>query len=229
MKITILTIFPDYFANPLAASILGRAKKEGQVEFEVLNIRDYASDKHHTTDDRPFGGGAGMVMKIEPIFNCLNSLHLLDENGRRAQGDGKLVILTSAKGQLFTQNFAQKIIGAEEVIIICGHYEGVDERVAEHLVDIELRIGDYVLTGGEPAALVISDALTRLVPGVLGNQDSLNNESHGEPGVLAAPQYTRPENFKGWSVPQVLLTGNHQQISDWRKSHRGSLEEISLE
>lgn len=211
MKITILTIFPEFFSTPLQTSILKRAQNQAQVEFNVLNIRDFATDKHQMTDDRPFGGGPGMVMKIEPIAKALESI--------KRSANSK-VVLTSAKGRLFTQPVAQEYSQLDDLIIICGHYEGVDERVAEHLIDEEIRIGDYVLTGGEAAALVVSDAVTRLVPGVLGNEGSNKNESHSEPGVMGFPQYTRPEVFNGWSVPEILLGGNHAEIEKWRASQR---------
>lgn len=224
MKITILTLFPDFFVSPLTSSMLKRAQISEVVDFSIINIRNFATDKHQTTDDRPFGGGAGMVLKVEPIFRALDSLNLLekegDRAGRRKRDDGKLVVLTSAKGQVFTQQSAHDYATKySEVIIICGHYEGVDERVADHLIDAEVRIGDYVLTGGEPAALVLTDAITRLVPGVLGNESSLEGESHTILGVLAHPQYTRPEQFNNWEVPEVLLSGNHAAIEEWRRNN----------
>jgi tRNA (guanine37-N1)-methyltransferase len=215
MKITILTLFPEYFTSALQASILKRAQLQGQVEFTIVNIRDFAHDKHKVTDDRPFGGGPGMVMKVEPIALALESL---------PQSSNSRTILTSAKGQVFTQQIATSYAALDSLVIICGHYEGVDERVAEHLVDEEVRIGDYVLTGGEPAALVIADAVTRLLPGVLGNEASPKGESHSEPSVLGYPQYTRPEEFRGWKVPEVLLGGHHKEIEAWRETHRAHLQ-----
>ena len=212
MKINILTIFPDFFANPLKTSILKRAASKNLVKFNILNLRDFASDKHQTTDQRPFGGGPGMVMMIEPIDKALNYL-------RVKKGDqNKKIILTSAKGSMFTQEVAKSLANLDELTIICGHYEGVDERVALHLIDEEIRIGDYVLTGGEVAALVMSDAVTRLIPGVLGNEESNQNESHSQPGKLAHPQFTKPVDYKGLTVPEVLLSGNHQKIAEWRNS-----------
>ncbi len=210
MKITILTIFPEFFVSPLGESILKRARENGLVEFKIVNIRDFAQDKHKMTDDRPFGGGPGMVMKVEPIALALESLGV-------AKGQaGSKIVLTSAKGSLFTQQTAQDYSNLEHLVIICGHYEGVDERVAQNLIDEEVRIGDYVLTGGEPAAVVMTDAITRLIPGVLGNDESNLNESHSVPGQMGHPQYTRPEEFRGWKVPEVLLGGHHAEIEKWR-------------
>jgi len=212
MKINILTIFPEYFEQTLKVSILGRAEKKELVDYQILNLRDFTSDKHQTTDQRPFGGGPGMVM-IEPIAQALESL------GVKKGNPNKKIILTSAKGELFVQETAVDYSSLEELTIICGHYEGVDERVAEHLVDAEIRIGDYVLTGGEAAALVISDAVTRLIPQVLGNQFSNQDESHSAPGKMAHPQYTKPAIYKGWQVPEVLRSGNHKLIEEWRKAN----------
>lgn len=214
MTITILTLFPDFFTSPLQSSIIKRAQAAGVVNVKIVNIRDYATDKHRVTDDRPFGGGPGMVMKVEPIDKALQALNLRKETLNHK------IVLTSAKGNLFTQAQARKFSELEELTIICGHYEGVDERVAEQLIDEEVRVGDYVLTGGEPAALIMLDAVTRLLPGALGNEASPNDESHTEPGILGFPQYTRPEEYNGWKVPEVLLTGHHQDISDWRDSQK---------
>ena len=225
MKITILTLFPDFFTSPLASSMLKRAQNSDSVTFSIINIRDFTTDKHSTTDDRPFGGGAGMVLKVEPIFNALQSLDLLEKDGenkgKRKKNDSRLVLLTSAKGDQFTQEKARASAQYTEIIIICGHYEGVDERVALHLIDAEVRIGDYVLTGGEPAAIVLADAISRLVPGVLGNESSLEGESHDKPGVFGYPQYTRPEVFNDWATPSTLLGGNHAEIKTWREKNRG--------
>lgn len=211
MKINVLTLFPEYFKTPFQESILGRAQENNLVDFNIVNIRDFALDKHKVTDDRPFGGGPGMVMKVEPIYNALKSLGL--QKGQK----NKLILLTSAKGDLFTQKNATSYSSLDELTIICGHYEGVDERVADHLADSEIRIGDYVLTGGEPAAVVISDAVIRLIPGVLGNEASNIDESHNQPGKFSHPQYTRPETFMDWSVPDVLLSGDHAKIEQWRR------------
>ena len=215
MHIFILTIFPDYFTTPLGTSILKRAQTTA-VSYSVINLRDYATDSYKTTDDRPFGGGPGMVMKIEPIDLALKALfkeHQLDRQKCK-------VVLTSAKGTVFTQPTAMVYAQLDALIIICGHYEGVDERVAEHLIDEEVRIGDYVLTGGEPAALVMADAVTRLIPGVLGNEASNQGESHSQPGVMGYPQYTRPETYNDWSIPAVLMGGNHADIKKWREAQR---------
>jgi tRNA (guanine37-N1)-methyltransferase len=213
MKIIILTLFPEYFVSPLGESIIKRAQDDQRITFEVINIRDYTTDKHRVTDDRPYGGGPGMVMKVEPIANALAATSALI-------GSQHKTILTSAKGTLFTQQKAVEYAELDSLTIICGHYEGVDERVAEHLIDEEVRIGDYVLTGGEPATAVMIDAITRLIPGVLGNELSNQNESHSQPGVFGFPQYTRPEEFNGWKVPEVLLQGHHAQIEAWREKQR---------
>jgi len=221
MKLSILTLFPEFFDTPFQASILKRAQDTSAVEFNIVNIRDFATDKHKVTDDRPYGGGPGMVMKVDPIYLALESVLGVDPAAHRNQNREKglwstRVLLTSAKGRLFTQGSAQLYSKLEHLIILCGHYEGVDERVAEYLVDEEVRIGDYVLTGGEPAAVVIADAVSRLQPGVLGNEESIVGESHSVPGYMAHPQYTRPVEFKGWKVPDILLTGHHANITDWR-------------
>jgi len=173
-------------------------------------LRDFANDKHQTTDQRPFGGGPGMVMMIEPIDKALQSLNL--EKGQK----NKRILLTSAKGGLFTQEVAKELASLEELTLICGHYEGVDERVASNLVDGEIRIGNYVLTGGETAALTIVEAAIRLIPGVLGNEFSNQNESHSQPGKMSHPQFTKPLDYKGWKVPEILLSGDHEKIKNWR-------------
>lgn len=214
MTINLLTLFPEYFESTLSQSIIKRAISQNFIRINVLDIRKFATDKHRTTDDRPFGGGPGMVMKIEPIDLALESI-----NAKKNQSNQK-ILLTSAKGVLFDQSKAQNLAKNESLTIICGHYEGVDERVAEHLVDEEIRIGDYVLTGGESAANVIIDAITRLIPGVLGNEMSNQNESHSVPGEFGHSQYTRPEIYKSWPVPSVLLSGDHEAIADWRRQQR---------
>lgn len=214
MIINILTLFPNYFESVLNESIVKRARQNQLVEIRIVDIRQFALDKHKTTDDRPFGGGPGMVMKVEPIYLALESLGL--KKGQK----NKQIILTSAKGQSFNQSVAKELSQLEEVTLICGHYEGVDERVAENLVDTELRIGDYVLSGGEPAANVMLDAVIRLIPGALGNEESNKNESHDQAGDLAYPQYTRPESFNNWLVPDVLLSGDHTKIANWRNQQR---------
>lgn len=211
MKITILTLFPEYFESVLATSMLQRAQAKGLVQFTVVNIRDFAQDKHKLTDDRPFGGGPGMVLKVEPIDLALEHVGI-----RKGMKNAK-VILTSAKGKVFNQSVVREYAELTELVLICGHYEGVDERVADNLIDEEIRVGDYVLTGGEPAAVVIVDAVTRLVPGVLGNDESNQDESHSIPGKLGYPTYTRPEEYKSWKVPEILLSGDHKKIAQWRK------------
>jgi len=215
MTINILTIFPEFFEKSLNTSILKRAQEKNLVKFNVVNIRDFATDKHRTTDDRPFGGEPGMVMKIEPIYRALQLIN---------QSTNKLInqstILTSAKGKLFDQPKAIDYAKLDNLTIICGHYEGVDERIAENLVDEEIRIGDYVLSGGEAAALVVSDAVTRLIPGVLGNEESNQEESHSAEIKFSHPVYTRPEKFLDWIVPQVLLSGDHAKIKAWQAQHR---------
>jgi tRNA (guanine37-N1)-methyltransferase len=227
MRVSILTLFPEYFSSVLSSSMLGRAVAKGLVEWQVVDIRAFATDKHQTTDDRPFGGGAGMVMKVEPIAAALSSVvgvtveELAERVAKRRAGGSvgdERIFLTSAKGAAFTQATAQEWAGLQHLILICGHYEGVDERVAEHLCDGEVRIGDFVLTGGEPAAAVIADAVVRLLLGVLGNEESTQGESHSSPGFMSHPQYTRPEKFGEWEVPSVLLSGHQKRIEEWRKT-----------
>jgi tRNA (guanine37-N1)-methyltransferase len=209
MIFDILSLFPGMFVSPLSESIVGKAVERGLISIRVHNIRDYATDKHQMTDDRPFGGGEGMVMKPEPIVSAL-----------RAIGCEPLprTILLSPQGRLFDQRAARRLSELPRLILICGRYEGVDERVARHFVDEEISIGDYVLTGGELAAMVILDAVTRLIPGVLGNESSAEADSFAEP-VLEYPQYTRPQEFCGHRVPEILLSGNHAAIREWRRGH----------
>lgn len=217
MLIHILTLFPHFFDGPFQESIIRRAQDallhtaDIPLTLNIVDIRDFTTDKHRTADARPYGGGAGMVMKVEPIHKALLSL----EN-YTSEKNNKKVVLTSAKGRKFTQSVAQEYAQLDELVIICGHYEGVDHRVAEHLIDEEVRIGDYVLTGGEPAAVVITDAVVRLLPGVLGNDQSTVSESHSTLGYFEHPQYTRPEEYKEWKVPEVLLSGNHADIEKWK-------------
>ncbi len=215
MKIYVLTLFPEYFESPFATSILKRAQNKGAAQLHVIALRDFATDVHKTTDDRPFGGGPGMVMKVEPIDRALQHVKLQIKTDEKL-----LVLLTSAKGNPYTQAMARDLVTYDAVIIICGHYEGVDERVALSLVDREVRVGDFVMTGGEPAAAAIVDSLVRLLPGVLGNEYSTVGESHDEPGMLGYPQYTRPQEFKGMTVPEVLLSGDHSSIEKWREAQR---------
>ncbi len=202
------------FESPLTSGIFKRASESKLVEISVLNIRDYTHDKHRTVDDYPYGGGAGMVLKPEPIFEAVEAvksgIHLEDETSITP------IILLSPQGRLFSQQIALELSRHSQLILICGHYEGVDERVCKHLVTDEISIGDYVLSGGELAAMVIADAVVRLLPGVLGSPDSLIEDSHTT-GLLEYPQYTRPPEYKGWVVPEVLLSGNHAQIARWHR------------
>lgn len=208
MKIDILTIFPEILDSYLNESILKRAQQKKLVTFNVCNIRDFAKDKHKTTDDKPYGGGPGMVMKIEPLYNTLKSIKKKKKNR---------IILLSAKGKTFNQKHAKRLSKYDQLIFICGRYEGVDERVSKNLADEELSIGDYILTGGELPAMVIADSVTRLIPGVLGKEESLKEESFSKEGYLEYPQYTRPEEFNKWRVPKILLSGDHKKIEEWRK------------
>lgn len=207
MHIDILTLFPQMFQGMFSLGIFKRAIDQKLVSVGVRNIRDYTHDKHHTADDYPYGGGAGMVLKPEPIFEAVESIE------READVP---VILLSPQGRLFSQQVAQELARYSHLILICGHYEGVDERVREHLATDEISIGDYVLSGGELAAMVVIDAVFRLVPGVLGSEASPLDDSHVA-GLLEYPQYTRPPTYRGWSVPEVLLSGNHAQIDNWRR------------
>jgi tRNA (guanine37-N1)-methyltransferase len=207
VHIDILTLFPQMFQGIFDSSIIKRAIDQKLVSVGVHNIRDYTHDKHHTADDYPYGGGAGMVLKPEPIFEAVESIE------RKADVP---VILLSPQGRLFSQLVAQELSRHSHLILICGHYEGVDERVREHLATDEISIGDYVLSGGELAAMVVIDAVFRLVPGVLGSEASPLDDSHVA-GLLEYPQYTRPATYRGWSVPEGLLSGNHAQIDNWRR------------
>ena len=236
MKADIVTIFPDFFRGPLDLGITRRARETGLVKIEVHDLRAFTHDKHRTVDDRPFGGGEGMVLKPEPIFDCLEPLGLASREQRLAGTAKESVILLSAQGERFTQAIATELAALERMVLICGRYEGVDERVAEHLADRELSIGDYVLSGGELGAAVIVEAVTRLLPGAVGNEASTRQESFtaqektgavtaneaadstcGSGGLLDYPHYTRPADFHGIAVPEVLLNGNHEQIRHWRR------------
>jgi len=208
MIFEILTLFPGMFVSPLGESILGKARERGLVQVRVHNIRDHATDKHQITDDRPFGGGEGMVMKPEPIVRLLEAL--------KAQGPLPWVVLLSPQGHMFNQDCARRWSTLPRLVLVCGRYEGVDERVAEHFADEEISLGDFVVTGGELPAMVILDAVTRLLPGVLGNAASATSESFVEP-VLEYPQYTRPREFCGHRVPEILLSGDHAAIQRWRR------------
>ncbi len=213
MRIDILTLFPEMFAGPFDHSIIKRAKEQGIADIIIHNIRDYTHDKHRTVDDYPYGGGAGMVLKPEPIFEAVEAI--------KATADEEMtVILLSPQGRLFNQKMAWELSIKPHLVLICGHYEGIDERVRDNLVDEELSIGDYVLSGGEGAVMVVVDAVVRLLPGAVGSEISVRNDSHSS-GLLQYPQYTRPEIYRGWSVPRVLLSGNHGEIAQWR--HQQSL------
>jgi tRNA (guanine37-N1)-methyltransferase len=214
VHIDILTLFPQMFEVPLDTSILKRAIDRKLVSIGIHNIRDFSQDKHHTVDDYPYGGGAGMVLKPEPIFEAVESV----KSSISLNGEGGIlpIIMLTPQGRLFSQEVADELSRYSHLVLICGHYEGVDERVREHLVTDEISIGDYVLSGGELAAMVVVDAVVRLLPGVLGSEDSPQDDSHVA-GLLEYPQYTRPPEYKGWSVPEVLLSGNHAQIAKWRR------------
>ncbi len=211
MRVDVVTLFPEMFAGPFGQSIIGRAIEQGRLDVSFVNPRDFTSDRHRTVDDYPYGGGPGMVMKPEPLFLAVESV-------ARPASD---VILMSPAGRVFSQLIAAELARREHLILVCGHYEGVDDRVREHLATDEISIGDYVLTGGELAAMVIVDAVARLLPGVLGHAESAGDESHSR-GLLEYPQYTRPPEFRGWPVPGILLSGNHGEVARWRR--RRSLE-----
>ena len=215
MQIDIITIFRDYFREAFDYGIIRRARAAGLVNIEAHDLRSWTSDKHHVVDDRPFGGGDGMVLKPEPIFAAVESL--TGANRRESIAAGKRVALLSPQGRPFTQSLAAEFANCEQLVLICGRYEGVDERVADALVTDEVSIGDYVLSGGEPAALVVIDATVRLLPGALGNETSAANESFSD-GLLDCPQYTRPPEFEGMRAPEVLLTGHHAEIARWRRA-----------
>jgi tRNA (guanine37-N1)-methyltransferase len=212
MRIDILTLFPQLFESPLSSAIFQRARDKRLATFYIYNIRDYTHDKHHVVDDYPFGGGAGMLLKPEPVFEALEDV-LKDR-----QPDEKPipVILMTPQGKPFSQPLAYQMAEHKRLVILCGHYEGVDDRVREHIVTEEISIGDYVLSGGELPALVVADAVVRLIPGVLGSEESAAGDSHSD-GLLEYPQYTRPAEFLGWKVPEILLSGNHAKIAAWRR------------
>ena len=208
-RIDILTLFPEMFQGPLDASIVARAREQGLVEIALHNIRDWAFDKHRRVDDEPYGGGAGMVMKPEPLFAAVEAVQ------QQADSQAHVVLLTP-QGRLLTQEVVEELAAMPRLLLVCGRYEGVDERVREHLVDDEVSIGDYVLSGGEPAAIVLVDALVRRIPEALGNEESLDEESHAR-GLLEYAHYTRPAEFRGWQVPDVLLSGDHPEVETWRR------------
>ncbi|HEY0565633.1 MAG TPA: tRNA (guanosine(37)-N1)-methyltransferase TrmD [Terriglobales bacterium] len=237
LRFDLITIFPEFFRGPLDFGILRRARERELVEVITHDLRDSTHDRHRTVDDRPFGGGEGMVLKPEPLFETVETLGYADRDARLAGGVSETVVLMSAGGELFTQAIATELARMQRVAIICGRYEGVDERVAEHLADREISVGNFVLSGGEIAAALIVDAVTRLIPGALGNEASQRQESFsvggdakpdrtadGVPdstldlgGLLDYPHYTRPADFRGWSVPDVLINGDHAKIREWRR------------
>jgi tRNA (guanine37-N1)-methyltransferase len=237
MKFEIITIFPDFFRGPLDYGIVRRAREAGLIEIVLRDLREFTHDRHRTVDDRPFGGGEGMVLKPEPIFECLEAMGVAPWQERMSDAAGESVVLLSPQGQLFTQAVAQRMMSLQRVVLICGRYEGVDERVSEHLADREISVGDFVLSGGELGAAIIVDTMTRLVPGALGNAASSQQESFtanvvevaerpygeapsstcGSGGLLDYPHYTRPAEFRGMPVPEVLVNGNHVEIRKWRR------------
>jgi len=218
MQIDILTLFPEICRAPLSESMMKRAQENGIVDLRIHNLRDWTADKHHIVDDAPFGGGQGMVMKPEPIFAAVESLLGGNNETSNTQQSTAKIVLMSPAGRRFNQQIAGELSRESHLIIICGHYEGVDHRVIEHLVDLEISIGDYVLTNGAIAAVILVDATVRLLPGVLGHEFSAEDDSFSpERSGLEAPHYTRPAEFRGWKVPGVLLSGNHAEIAAWRK------------
>ena len=207
MRFTIITLFPDFFSSPLKTSILGKAIKNQKIKVNVINVRDFAAGKHKVSDDAPYGGGKGMVMKPEPIIKAIKSI--------REDNSAAWVTLLSPQGRLFNQILAGELSQKRHLVLICGHYEGVDQRV-RYFIDDEVSLGDFILTGGEPAALCIIDAVARLLPGVIGKPQSLEEESFSE-GLLEYPQYTRPAEYAGYKVPEILLSGHHKNIAQWRR------------
>jgi tRNA (guanine37-N1)-methyltransferase len=237
VRFDIITIFPEFFAGPLDYGIVRRAREAGLIEVAVRDLREFTHDRHRTVDDRPFGGGEGMVLKAEPLFDAVESIL-----GGSEAPQGSAIVLLSASGELFRQETARRFSKLDRIVLLCGRYEGVDERVAEHLATDELSIGDFVLSGGELAAAMVVDAVTRLLPGALGNEDSAVNESFSEisisaaeleknagpasahhthaatsRGILDYPHYTRPQTFRDWNVPEMLMSGNHEEIRRWRR------------
>ena len=233
MKADIVTIFPDFFRGPLQYGITRRAQEMGLAQIQVHDLREFTHDRHRTVDDRPFGGGEGMVLKPEPLFECLESMHVAPREERRAGRVKESVVLLSAQGQPFNQRVAAELAALDRIVLVCGRYEGVDERVADFLADREISIGDYVLSGGEIAAAVIVEAIMRLLPGAVGNEASTQQESFtvdgkvrtaggadstcGSNGLLDYPHYTRPAEFRGIAVPEALMSGNHEEIRRWRR------------
>jgi len=235
MRFDLITIFPEFFTGPLEHGILRRARESGIVEVHVQDLREFTKDRHRTVDDRPFGGGEGMVLKPEPLFEAVESLlgRSLGDASKQPEADPKTaIVLMSAAGKPFQQETARRFAKLERLIFLCGRYEGVDERVAEHLATDEISVGNFVLSGGELAAMLVMDAVTRLLPGALGNEASSQNESFGGDGssstrgdsqggaqvLLDFPHYTRPADYRGWKVPEVLVGGNHAEVAKWRRA-----------
>jgi tRNA (guanine37-N1)-methyltransferase len=218
MQFDVFTLLPEVFTPYIDSSILQRARQNGLIDIRIHNIRDYAEGRHHVTDDEPYGGGGGMVMKAEPVFNAIESV--LGLTARRIP-----VILLTPQGRVFNQKIASELAQQAHIALLCGRYEGIDERIREHLIADEISIGDYVLTGGEMPALILIDSISRLLPGVLGDPDGAADDSHAS-GLLEYPQYTRPLEFRGWRVPEILISGNHAKIEKWRReqSLRRTLE-----
>jgi tRNA (guanine37-N1)-methyltransferase len=206
LRVHVVTIFPEFFTGPLSQSILGRARESGIVTYTIVDLRDFTHDRHRTVDDAPYGGGAGMVMKPEPFFEAVDSL--------RAQPP---IVLLSARGRPFRHEDAVRFAGGGELTLLCGHYKDVDQRVADHLATEEISIGEFVLTGGEPAALAVLDAAVRLLPGAMNDADSARTDSFHETAGISAPSYTRPPEYRGLKVPDVLLSGDHKKIAEWRR------------
>ena len=215
MRFHIVTIFPRILDSYLKESIIGRAQKSQIIEIFTHNLRDYTTDKHGKVDDTPYGGGAGMVLQVQPIYGCVEKIKEQIGNKNRTR-----TIIFSAKGKRYTQRTAERLAKYDNLILICGRYEGVDERVAEYIADEEISIGDYVLTGGELPAMIVIDSVTRLLPGVLGNEESAKNESHKLKNYKEHPQYSKPPEFRGWQVPKVLMGGNHSEIRKWREKSK---------
>ena len=214
MEFDVFTLLPEVFPPYLESSILQRASQRGLIDVRVHNIRDWATERHHVTDDEPYGGGGGMVMKVEPVFAAVESV--LGPLAPKEDGSGCPVILLTPQGRVFNQDIAMELVQYPRLALICGRYEGFDERIREHLATDQISIGDYVLTGGELPALILIDAISRLLPGVLGDPNGPFNDSHAS-GLLEYPHYTRPPEFRGWGVPEILLSGNHARIANWRR------------
>jgi len=231
IKFDIVTIFPKMFDSYFAESIIKRAKDGKFIEIETHDLRDYTIDNHKTVDDTPYGGGAGMVMKVEPIYRAVSSIISKSQflisnefsNSKISKPENTRIILFAAKGKRYNQREAERLLQYDNLIFLCGRYEGIDERVIENIADEEISIGDFVLTGGEIPTMAVIDSLTRLIPGVLGNVESIETESHSQDGYLEYPQYTKPEEFNGWKVPEVLLSGDHKKIQEWREKNSNKI------